>query len=563
MKSITWRTKYKELVNWTDEQLEVFEAVTNCDDHIAILACAGGGKTFTAVYGVIATLLNKALKNKEEYKIQVLAFNEHIATEIRKNSRIPQKVKVSTFHGLGMGLLYKYFRGESPILRDNKYYELAKKRLASIEKINCPSWLRFEDDDERHEFLRAVKDIVEYAQSTLSKLETESLVKMAGYYGLLCPGGKLTLEAACDIALDCIEQGMELAQRERVISYSDMIYLPIRWNIYVHRKTHVITDEFQDMSAARLVLLNKFAMSGARIILVGDLQQSIAGFSGADPRSAQKAYEKFDPLRLYLSCCFRCGSSILDLARVFQPRIMPAPGAEEGLVTVDSPDDMFRFLGKGDLVISRYNAPLIDKCLEACFAGVRAKIAGDILVTKMKSYIKRAAKLSSSLVDGLVMVANSEINNLEASGRQSEIIGVDRIKESLIRIIKEYKTTDTEQVLRIADELFNPEHPDVLFSTIHKIKGGEADTVWLLGSNLIPNDNSIVAWQNEQERNLAYVAITRAKKRLHLVPYVTDEETEGTVEDLLKHPYGGMELPRPPVKVPAPPKPGQLSLSLF
>jgi superfamily I DNA/RNA helicase len=46
----------------------------------------------------------------------------------------------------------------------------------------------------------------------------------------------------------------------------------------------------------------------------------------------------------------------------------------------------------------------------------------------------------------------------------------------------------------------------VTFSSVHKSKGLEADRVFVLASTLRDT--------NEEERNIAYVAITRAKQRL-------------------------------------------------
>ena len=54
--------------------------------------------------------------------------------------------------------------------------------------------------------------------------------------------------------------------------------------------------------------------------------------------------------------------------------------------------------------------------------------------------------------------------------------------------------------------------------TIHKSKGLENDNVFFLAPELIPSRYATQPWQLEQERNLAYVAITRAKTSLIYVP---------------------------------------------
>lgn len=53
-----------------------------------------------------------------------------------------------------------------------------------------------------------------------------------------------------------------------------------------------------------------------------------------------------------------------------------------------------------------------------------------------------------------------------------------------------------------------------MLSTIHKAKGLENDRVFFLCPELIPSRFATQPWQYEQERNLKYVAITRAKREL-------------------------------------------------
>ena len=58
----------------------------------------------------------------------------------------------------------------------------------------------------------------------------------------------------------------------------------------------------------------------------------------------------------------------------------------------------------------------------------------------------------------------------------------------------------------------------VILSTIYRSKGDESNTVYILDSGQLPytGKNSNEA-QQEQEKNLVYVAITRAKKTLYFV----------------------------------------------
>ena len=69
---------------------------------------------------------------------------------------------------------------------------------------------------------------------------------------------------------------------------------------------------------------------------------------------------------------------------------------------------------------------------------------------------------------------------------------------------------------RIA-QVFSDDQAGVVFSTVHKFKGGEAEKVYILEPGLMPHPRASQAWEMVQERNLRYVAITRSKQELYFV----------------------------------------------
>ena len=56
-----------------------------------------------------------------------------------------------------------------------------------------------------------------------------------------------------------------------------------------------------------------------------------------------------------------------------------------------------------------------------------------------------------------------------------------------------------------------------MLCTIHKSKGLESDVVYILNENLIPSRFATSKEQLIQEKNLKYVARTRAKKELYFL----------------------------------------------
>lgn len=66
--------------------------------------------------------------------------------------------------------------------------------------------------------------------------------------------------------------------------------------------------------------------------------------------------------------------------------------------------------------------------------------------------------------------------------------------------------------------MFKNKQPDVLLSTIHRAKGLEAERIFLLNPDEMPLKwSNQQAWELEQEYNIKYVALTRAKHELYLV----------------------------------------------
>ena len=71
-----------------------------------------------------------------------------------------------------------------------------------------------------------------------------------------------------------------------------------------------------------------------------------------------------------------------------------------------------------------------------------------------------------------------------------------------------------KELRKLIEGIFSDDINGIILSTIHKAKGLENDRVFFLCPELIPSRFATMDWQFEQEQNLKYVAITRAKKEL-------------------------------------------------
>jgi DNA helicase II / ATP-dependent DNA helicase PcrA len=73
-------------------------------------------------------------------------------------------------------------------------------------------------------------------------------------------------------------------------------------------------------------------------------------------------------------------------------------------------------------------------------------------------------------------------------------------------------------------KIFKEEGEGIILSSIHKSKGLEANFVYLIRKDLIPSKYATQEWSLIQERNLLFVAYTRAKESLIFVTDWNDEK---------------------------------------
>lgn len=115
------------------------------------------------------------------------------------------------------------------------------------------------------------------------------------------------------------------------------------------------------------------------------------------------------------------------------------------------------------------------------------------------------------------------VAKLLAKKKEAQAAAIDDKVETLLCLIKslaEEGKTSVDDLAQFISRLFGdtPEGqvPDVLvLSTVHKSKGREWDRVFILGRHtLMPSPYAKSEWEQEQERNLMYVAVTRAKREL-------------------------------------------------
>lgn len=182
------------------------------------------------------------------------------------------------------------------------------------------------------------------------------------------------------------------------------------------------------------------------------------------------------------------------------------------------------------MVLARTKAPLFNLYTKLIKKGVNCYIKGnDIgknLITLLQSF--KQTKLNANLREDGVFIRLydrmfTERNKLmyrrgldvyDASLTAQIIELYDTI--NALRIIAHDTNSKYELMERIED-IFDEESNGVCLSTIHKAKGLEAKNVFILCHSAMPSKRATHDWEKQQEKNLIYVAYTRAKENLGFI----------------------------------------------
>ena len=481
-------------------QKTVYTYIQKGKGNAVIDAVAGSGKSTTIV---------NALKLIPTYKrVLFLAFNKSIVDELKVKIGDLQNVDVCTLHSLGCKALFRAYKS---VINENKYSAWLNDgiRYGSITPLNQ---LR---DEDRGEWKENIAKLLDLGRVNLVD-NPFTLGELAYKHGLFLVDNEI------DIALRGIKWG-EMNTQE--IDFTDMIYLPVKKDIRMFQFDWVFIDECQDLNAAQRNLFLKCVKPNGRFVAVGDPRQAIYGFAGADVESFNLLKSIPHTVKLPLSVCYRCDADIIKLAKEIVPQIEARDNAPAGVVNRDA---KIADVKDGDMILCRVSAPLVDLCMCYIANGVKAYVKGReigknlcnmLLKTKSAKMEDATAKLERELgkIIGKV-VAKTKCTQEEAM--QSEQYRTYEDKLNAINVLAEGLTSTHEVIDRIESIFSDDSKSGICLSTVHKSKGLESDNVYIICPDKFYLKACMnIPWMAEQEKNLVYVAVTRAK---HTLGFITD-----------------------------------------
>ncbi len=521
----------------TDEQLAAVTWTSHSTGNLILEAVAGSGKTFTIIEMLVA--INHHFPTA---RCALMSFNAKVRDELKARvlSRNIRNTEVNTVHGFAFSAFKSTHGSRKP--NSYKLSDLLEPLLKTYKLT--------------YKFSQPICTAVSIAKSTGMDLffpnTTAEWRKLIDYHDISWDEDKLPLSSFINLAADLFRLSTEKTDK---IDFDDMIWMPLKQNLTFPQFDFVFIDEAQDTNATRREVARRMLKQrpkclneqeqhwfnsvgscekcgipeqySGRLIAVGDRHQAIYGFTGADNDALDILKKEFSAQELPLSTCFRCSKSVIRHAQALVPHILPRAGAIEGAVNLQMPEynfhenlfqQTFPDLQRS-AILCRKNAPLVSLAFQLLEKQIPCRIEGrDIgqeLIKLCKKHCEPAdAKLtlSNNLTKHLTQ-QSSKLSPFKLSLLEDKISAI----QSVLRLPS---ITSIAQLYSQIESLFSDYDPakprKLTLSSIHKSKGLEWPTVFLLGRNAwMPSKFATQPWMEEQEQNLIYVAITRAQETLY------------------------------------------------
>ncbi|MDB4888044.1 MAG: UvrD-like helicase [Gemmatimonadetes bacterium] len=281
------------------------EAVLRVDGPLLVLAGAGSGKT-----RVLTTRLARLIDHHgvDPSRILAVTFTNKAAGEMKERiarllGRAPTGMWVGTFHAIGARML----RGAPHLVG------------------RTPSFTIYDQDDTQ----AVVKRIMERHQLNIKQFTPRGVHSAISD----AKNSLVSPDEYASLALDPFSRAVATVYRDfgealrlaNATDFDDLLVLPVRMlaesptelEKYRRRFQYILVDEYQDTNRAQYQLVKLLAGGHGNLCVVGDDDQSIYGWRGADIRNILDFNKDFpDAHTVRLEENYRSTPEVLDLANV-------------------------------------------------------------------------------------------------------------------------------------------------------------------------------------------------------------------------------------------------------
>ena len=488
------------------QQQAVMTWVTDAvpDSSLFISAVAGSGKTTTLVEAC----------RRMTGPVAFAAFNKKIVTEIQAKTAGLRNVKVGTFHSFGLAAWRRMAptvlidaRMKEKWMWDSVAVPFGMRRAVAFLVSLCKQSAVVDLDDPAPRHTWGYDLLTRF--DVLSRVEDGSMPE------------HVLMEELVRHTVDCLRWSHDVAQT--VIDFDDMVWLPCFGRVPVDKYDWVLVDEAQDTNRARRLLAMKMMAVGACSLWVGDRRQAIYGFTGADSNSVDQIIDTFNCDELPLSVSYRCCKAASALASRYVPEFTPHADNQEGTIRYlgakEFSDNPAAHLAPGHAVLCRNTKPLIRLAFQLIRNRIGAVVEGRDIGQQLLTLVGKWKNVTccTELVQKLESYRQREIGKLAAVDAAYQIEALNDRIDSLLAVMDGCETVEEvrSRISQLFQDTEDGARSTVIRSTIHKAKGREWDTVFLLGSDrYMPSRFATQDWEVDQEDNLMYVALTRCKESL-------------------------------------------------
>lgn len=467
---------------------------------VAVIAGPGSGKTYTLATAVAETLKTGA----KPRNTLCLTFTKKAADNLRERIGQRSNLFVGTFHALAYRLLGDKLEDQHLMTNEEMYAVIAALKISGL----------------------TIRELgLQISRAKNGSLTTPQAGKLLeAYDAILQERGWFDYD---DLITRCLDE----LQSRLTRTYS-----------------HIFVDEFQDTSPKQYELLQNLMGPDTKLFVIGDPNQSIYRFRGADGSVFNRFEKDFSPEVVNLQTNYRSGGSIVTLANGIFPDALPQNAArtDEGAIHYIETLDEFseaeyilraieQSLGGTSWERTHHDAAELKAARFGDFAVLyRTRRQGEVLAEKLRAAGLPVQRLGEES-PYLSLEVQTLLNALKEREASSELLGstLHSLAEEL-NLANQPAVVQLENMamrFRTAEDLFNyleelavqeyfdPAADAVVLSTVHASKGLEFKHVFVAGcvEGVLPSKRAKTPAELAEERRLFYVALTRTRDSLTLL----------------------------------------------
>jgi DNA helicase II / ATP-dependent DNA helicase PcrA len=454
------------------------EAIESDQPLLCVVAGAGAGKTRVLTLRVARRVRDGSI---EPDRTLVTTFSRKAADELRTRlySLGVSGVKAGTFHRTALGLLREHRE-----LRGRPLPQLLPDRRRLLAEVTTGDARR----------TRALDGEIGWAKARLVSPEQ---------YEAEARRHRRRSGLSAEQVADAFTRYEAERTRRRLLDFDDLIVScadalagdsefadSIRW-----RTRHLFVDEMQDVNPAQFRLLTAMLADEPDLFVVGDPNQSVYGFNGADPTLLNRLPEILHGTAVIrLDENHRCTPQVVAVATaVLNDGVTSGTAAEVALPRTTRVD------GPVPKIVS--HASEDDEAMWVASQVKMSRTPG-----RQWSSIAVLTRTNAQLATVQAALDKARVPNL--------IAGADLGPASDLRGDGERRRFDGDADERRRDDPGDRDR--VVLTTFHRAKGLQWPTVIVLGlgAGLMPIASAQTPAAVEEERRLLYVALTRSEEEL-------------------------------------------------